>query len=209
MPFSLFGKKEEPEKKGMETLEKKEVEDLNKLSPEKKIVPETPAFKSDVFTLPETPKTEPALEPVKVEKEKELTFDKLPLKDLCKKIDDELRRIKRELKKIEKIGNLTLESPEIVDLLELYTAAKSKFQEFINEINKLELNRLQDKTSAAIYKFKACKSLAEIKEQTQKIEDLCEKTGLVPSKIQDIIRTRAEDLVNSLLLEMRKEEKTQ
>jgi hypothetical protein len=208
MPFGLFKKKEGIEEKKTETLEKREVEDLNKLGLGKEITPGIPVPEIDVFRPPEVKKVETPPKPMEVKEEKKLTFDELPLKELCKKIDDELKKIKKELRRIEKIEDLTLESPEMVNLLELYTTAKDKFQEFVDEINKLELSRLSDKTTAAIYKFKACKALADIKKQTQRIESICEKTGLVPSKIQDIIRTRAEDLINSFLIDMQEEKKT-
>ena len=70
----------------------------------------------------------------------------------------------------------------------------------------MDLTALASKrTFAAIYKFRACKGLSEIKRQIRKIENLCKKAGFIPTKVHDILESRAEDLVNGFL-EKSKEE---
>ena len=181
---SLEVKEEEKLEEKPEILEVKEEFELPKEETEKLEIPEAPRVS------------------IEEEKKEEITFEELPLKELCDKINEELKSIKKRFKAIGKTDGLTLESPEMIDLLDLYVDAKNKLEEFINEVNKLELAKLPaKKTIAAVYKFRACKSLADIKKQVQKIEAVCRKAGFIPTKIHEILESRAEDLVNSFLRE--------
>ena len=215
-PFGLFKKKEESKE-----LERKEMEDLNQLKtmeapeelpplPESEIAPpevpkeeeKVPEVKEEKVELPEVSEE---IQPAPVEIEKEVTFDELPWKELCNRIEEELKSIRSSLRGIDKITQLTLDSPELVDLLDLYVASKNKFQSFIDEINRMDLSRLSSKKSmAAIYKFRACKTLADMKKQIRKIDSICKKAGFIPTKIHEIIQAKAEDLVNSFLRESKK-----
>lgn len=222
MPFGLFKKRDEwtgkIEKGETKTFEEKEVEDLKKLGslkeptfdlkepfPVEEIKPETVIPEAEPSKV-EAPAETMGAPPISVEKT--LTFEELPLKELCKDIKDGLKEIRDKFREIGKTDNLTLESPEMIDLLELYVIAKDKMQEFIDKINKLELGKLTSKkTVAAIYKFRACKTLADIKKQVRKIESICKKAGFIPTKIHEILEAKAEDLVNSFLREEKKEKK--
>lgn len=226
-PFGLFKKKEEKK------LEEKEVEDLNKLKPADDILsspeevaalkpPEpTELTKSEEATkleeLPKPPEeipppeevpkpAEEILPPVEVERKEEIPFDETPLVDLHNRIVNDLRDVKEKFKEITKASKeLTLDSPEIVDLLDLYVDAKKKFEGFIDEINRMNLERITSRKSvAAVYKFRACKKLADLKKQIKRIDEICKKAGFIPMKVHEILHSKAEDLVNSLLKEKKK-----
>jgi hypothetical protein len=138
----------------------------------------------------------------------ETTIDDFPLKELIGKIDLELRNIKENMRGLGKLEEITLDSPEMVSLLDLYIYSKNKLQEFTNEINKMDLTTLgTQRTIAAIYKFRACKVLSEIKKQTQKIDDVCRDAGFIPTRIHEILSMKAEDLVNSFLREKPQEKR--
>jgi len=206
MPFGLFKKKvkevdEQKLKQTMEgidkvltepkfiedlkLIEKTEIKDLDKM---KEIVPPVkPPVLEELKPVP----VEPVLKPL----------DENSLEQLNERIDTELVAIRKKLKGIEKVPKLTLESPEMVDLLDLHISAKNKFKEFVDEINKFDLKNSEKKTFAAIYKFRACKALSEIKRQIRKIESISMKAGFIPTKVHTIIQSDAEKLVNNFLKE--------
>jgi len=206
MPFGLFKKKvkevdEQKLKQTMEgidkaltepkfiedlkLIEKTEIKDLDKM---KEIVPPVkPPVLEELKPVP----IEPVLKPL----------DENSLEQLNERIDTELVAIRKKLKGIEKVPKLTLESPEMVDLLDLHISAKNKFKEFVDEINKFDLKNSEKKTFAAIYKFRACKALSEIKKQIRKIESISMKAGFIPTKVHTIIQSDAEKLVNNFLKE--------
>ena len=207
MPLNLF-------KKGRKT---KELEDLERLTAEEAEIPEAPEPVEESLKLPEDipdegiPETEEITEPVSEEMKEELSMpavgervetniEDFPLKDLVNRANSELKNIKGRLREIGNLNNLTLESPEMVDLLDLYAASKGKLRAFIDEVNRMDLSTLSSQKSiAAIYKFRACKTLADIKKQTKKIDDMCKKAGFLPNKVHDILTSNAEDLVNSFM----------
>jgi len=216
----LFGRKkkvEEPE----ETLET-EMKDLDKLTVGADSV-DIPELPSELTQLKEVAEAEaekiteglgesetllePAEVPKTVEEKPEVQLEELPLKEMNEKIDEELKQIKERMKDLGSLNKLTLESPEMISLMELYTEYKDKLNQFVEELNRMDLTALASKrTFAAIYKFRACKGLSEIKRQIKKIEALCKKAGFIPTKVHDILESRAEDLVNEFLGEKSKEE---
>lgn len=224
MPFGLFGKKEE----------KEELKDLGRIKSYRpisdKIASRGPRSPLRLRELPERPSREPSLPSIrKPEKPsfpekpkfpskpelrkpkppkpevKKISLKELPLKNLSKKIDEELEEIKKEFKDIGKTKGLTLESPELIDLLNLYVNAKKKMNTFIDEINEMNLSRLTSKrTVAAVYKFRACKAISDIKKEVKKIDKICKKAGFIPLKVHDILESSAEDIVNSFLKKEKK-----
>ena len=228
-PFGLFKKKEEKKE-----LEEKEVQDLNKLKPADDILSspeEVAALKPpepEELTRPEeatkleelpkppeeippptevpTPKVPEFSVPSEAKIKEEIPFDETPLVNLHNRIVNDLRDVKEKMKEITKTSKeFTLDSPEIVDLLDLYVDAKKKFENFIDEINKMNLERITSRKSvAAVYKFRACKKLADLKKQIKKIDEICKKAGFIPMKVHEILHSKAEDLVNSLLKEKKK-----
>jgi hypothetical protein len=211
MPFGLFKKKvKEPKPKAseihppmeplpepksiedLEKIEKTEMEDLGKI---KEMGPVTEAPE-----LEDVPELKP-LEPLPPKPDFK-SLDETRLKDLNSRIDEELKEIKKKLKPIEKVSKLSLESPEMIDLLDLHVSTKKKFQNFVDEINNLNLENLSEKkTFAAIYKFRACKNLSEIKKELKKIESLSMKAGFIPTKVHSILKKDAGKLVNTFLKE--------
>ena len=210
----LFGKKrdiEEPK----ETLET-EMKDLDKLTVGTDSI-EIPELPPELTRLKEAAETEAEkvteeleepkmlLEPT--EEKREMELEELPLKELNEKIDKELRELKRRMKDLGSLTKLTLESPEMINLMELYTEARDKLSQFIEEINRMDLTTLSSKrTFAAIYKFRACKGLSEIKKEIRKIESICKNAGFIPTKVHEILETRAEDLVDGFLQQKSKDE---
>jgi len=215
----LFGRKrgiEEP--KTLET----EMKDLDKLTvgSESVDIPDLPpeltkleepseAGTATITEKLEEPKIlpEPVEIPKPVEEKREIQLEELPLKELNDRIDEELDEIQEKIKDLGSLSKLTLDSPEIISLMELYTEYKDKLNNFIEELNSMEFNALASKkTFAAIYKFRACKGLSEIKKEIKKIESLCKKAGFVPTKVHDILKSRAEDLVDGFLKQKSKDE---
>jgi len=210
----LFGKKrdiEEPK----ETLET-EMKDLDKLTVGTDSI-EIPELPPELTRLKEAAETEAEkvteeleepkmlLEPT--EEKREMELEELPLKELNEKIDKELRELKKRMKDLGSLTRLTLESPEMINLMELYTEARDKLSQFIEEINRMDLTTLSSKrTFAAIYKFRACKGLSEIKKEIRKIESICKNAGFIPTKVHEILETRAEDLVDGFLQQKSKDE---
>ncbi len=199
MPFTLFKKEKEITEQKIEDsqdLEKTEIEDLNKI--EESEQPPLPADEPpEQLEMPERIE-EPTISGPITDNIAEL--DEATLKELNQKIDMELENIRQRFNDIGKTAGLTLESPEMIDLLDLYTAAKDKLQEFINEINSLNLSSMgEKKTFAAIYKFRACRTLSEIKKEILKIESISRKAGFIPSKVHEILNSKAEDLIYSFI----------
>jgi len=201
----LFGRKRE-EPKELET----EMEDLDKLTVGEDSV-EIPELPSELTRIKEKAETEvdkitEGLTTEPAEREREIELEELPLKELNEKIDEELRQIRKRMKDLGSLNKLTLDSPEMINLMDLYTEYKDKLSQFIEEINRMELTALASKkTFAAIYKFRACKSLSEMKKQIKKIEALCKRAGFIPTKVHDILESRAEDLVEEFLQKSKEE----
>ena len=210
----LFGRKkdiEEP-KEPLET----EMKDLGKLTLEEDSV-EIPELPPELTRIKETAEAEaekiteeleePKTLPEPTEEKQEIELEELPLKELNEKIDKELRELKRRMKDLGSLTKLTLESPEMINLMDLYTEARDKLSQFIEEINGMDLSTLSAKrTFAAIYKFRACKGLSEIKKEIRKIESICKNAGFIPTKVHEILETRAENLIDSFLQKNPKEE---
>ena len=200
----LFGRKKE-EPKELET----EMKDLDKLTvgEDSVDIPELPPELTRVKKAAEAEaeKLTEGLEksrmlPEPIEEKREIELEELPLKELNEKIDEELKQIKERMKTLGNLNKLALESPEMISLMDLYTEYKDKLNQFIEEINRMELTALASKkTFAAIYKFRACKGLSEMKKQIKKIEASCKKAGFIPTKVHDILESRAEDLVDEFL----------
>lgn len=214
----LFGKKKEIEEE-MEDLDKfalgPDSTDETELSPEFTRLKETATAEAEKITekfeepkmLPE-PVEEPKeifSEPVGIKREVEL--EELPLKDLNEKIDEELKKIRKRMKDLGSLAKLSLESPEMVSLMELYTEYRDKVNRFVEELDNMDLRvSSSDRTFVAIYKFRACKELSEIKREIRKIEALCKQAGFVPTKIHEILESRAEDLIEVFLKQKSKNE---
>lgn len=210
----LFGKKkdiEEP-KEPLET----EMKDLDKLTVGADSV-EIPELPPELTRLKEAAETEaekitkdieePRMLPEPTEEKPEIELEELPLKELNEKIDEELKLIRKRMKELGSLTKLTLESPEMINLMELYTEARDKLSQFVEEINRLDLTALaSNRTFAAIYKFRACKELSEIKREIRKIEFICKKAGFIPTRVHEILESRAENLIDSFLQKSSKDE---
>jgi len=127
--------------------------------------------------------------------------DRTELEELSKKVENEVGKINRKIKLLDKKADgLTIESQEIIDLIRLYAATDSKFQEFIDEMHRLEERGWDiDKNIAAFYKFRVGKALSDIKRQSMKLDGMCKRVGFTPSKIKEILNSPIEELVNSLM----------
>ena len=215
----LFGRRKEvkePIETEMKDLDKlttgEDSVDIPELPPELTRIKERAKAEAEKITekleepkmLPE-PTEERLLEPI--EEKREIQLEELPLKELNEKVDEELKQIKERMKDLGSLNKLTLESPEMISLMDLYTEYKDKLSQFIEELNRMDLTALASKrTFAAIYKFRACKGLSEIKKEIKKIEALCKKAGFIPTKVHDILESRAEDLVDGFLQQKSKDE---
>ena len=137
-------------------------------------------------------------------------IDKTVLEDLSKRIEEENVRISRKFNAITKnIKEITLENPEIVELIKLYSNATDKLEEFIEEMRRLEDRGWDfDKNIAALFKFRIGKALAEMKRQTLNVENICRKAGFTPSNIRNILESPIERLVDSLAQKKIKVKKT-
>jgi hypothetical protein len=147
---------------------------------------------------PEIPKENPEPEPV--EHEPTQSVNKEELEELSKKIESENRNIDRRFKIITKnVNQLSLESQELIDLIKLYANTNDKFQEFIEDMRKLEGRGWKfDQNIAALYKFRVGMALAKMKKQSTSVEKVCRKVGFTPSNIKTILKSPIEELVNSL-----------
>lgn len=127
--------------------------------------------------------------------------DKEILEDLSKRIEDENRKIFRKFNTIaKKAKEITFESPEIVELIKLYSEASDKLEDFVKEMSDLESKGWDfDKNIAAFYKFRVGRAMAEIKKQTMDIEKICQKAGFTPSNIRAILESPIERLMDNLM----------
>jgi len=142
------------------------------------------------------PETLEVSEPVSEPKTEGKT-DMLDLEELSQKIENENIKIKKKVKTfLKKSEELTLDSPEIINLIKLYEKASKKSREFVDKINKLEADGWKvDETVAAFYKFRIAKGLSSLKREESNIEKLCEKVGFTPSKIHEILEKPTEKLM--------------
>jgi ElaB/YqjD/DUF883 family membrane-anchored ribosome-binding protein len=215
--MSLFGRKKEIEsdmtaKDSLQT----EVKDLDKLSLEEDSV-EIPELPQEFTKLKEVAAAdaekitkdfeEPRLLLEPTEEKREIELDESSLKELNEKIDEELKVFRKRMKDLGNLTRVSLESQEMIELMDLYTEAMDKLNQFVEEINRMDLSNLSSKkTFAAIYKFRACKGLSEIKREIRKMESICKKAGFVPAKIQEILSTNAENLIDGFLRKSPKDE---
>jgi len=156
--------------------------------------------------------------PLPLEKKKEISetkeeipeskagTDRVELEELSQEVENEVGKIERKIKTLEKKADgLTIDSQEIIDLIKLYAATNNKFQEFIDEMRKIEGRGWDiDQNIAAFYKFRVCKALSDIKRQSMKVNGMCEKVGFTPSKIKEILDSPIEELVNSMTKQRRR-----
>ncbi|MBU5688216.1 MAG: hypothetical protein QW474_02495 [Candidatus Aenigmatarchaeota archaeon] len=124
----------------------------------------------------------------------------MTLENLCIKIDLEAEDIERRIKEFKTIvSKVSINSSEIFDLLDLYSKAKTKLKEYVQEIDRFDsVGWGVDEETAAFYKFKACKGLARIRKEMLEIEELVKQSGFTPAKIEEILHTPAEKLVDQL-----------
>jgi len=136
--------------------------------------------------------------------------DKTSLEDLSKRIEEENTKISRRFNAITKnVKEFTLENPEIVELIKLYSNASDKLDEFIEEMRRLEDRGWDfDKNIAAFFKFRIGTALAEMKKNTMSVESICKKAGFTPSNIKNILESPIENLVDSLAKKKIKIKKT-
>ncbi len=192
-----------PEEGKTENPENKEISD-NEMRVEPMV--EESKFTEYKEIMPEKPETEFS----KIENEisdleslmpKEVTPSKnMTLENLCIKIDLEAEDIERRIKEFKTVvSKVSINSSEIFDLLDLYSKAKTKLKEFVQEIDRFDsVGWGVDEETAAFYKFKACKGLARIRKEMAEIEDLVKQSGFTPAKIEEILHTPAEKLVEQL-----------
>jgi len=126
--------------------------------------------------------------------------DKEIIEDLSKRIEEENKKISRKFNTItKKAKTITLESPETVELIKLYANAKDRFEEYIEEMRSLEERGWDfDKNIAAFYKFRIGRALAQMKNQTMRVEKVCRDAGFTPSNIRTILESPIERLIDSL-----------
>jgi DNA-binding transcriptional MerR regulator len=136
--------------------------------------------------------------------------DKTALEDLSKRIEEENIKISRKFNTITKnVKNITLDNPEIVELIKLYSNASDKLEEFIEEMRRIEDRGWDfDKNVAAFFKFRIGKDLAEMKKLTINVENICIRAGFTPSNIRNILESPIENLVDSLSKKKIKVKKT-
>jgi hypothetical protein len=122
------------------------------------------------------------------------------LENLCIKIDLEAEDVERKIKEVKSIVNkLNINSSEIFDLLTLYSKIKDKLRDFTGEIDRFDTAGWGiNEERAAFYKFRACKSLAKIRRDLNDIEKIVKQSGFTPSKMNEILSTPAEQLVEQL-----------
>lgn len=128
------------------------------------------------------------------------------LETFYRKIDLEAEDLERRVADIKKkTKNLDLNNPELVDLLNLYEKARGTVDNFIREIDKMDTSGwgVDDNTSA-IYKFRACKRLSQMKQRLGEIERMTKQAGFTNSKVTEILHTPAEQLVNTMNSRKRK-----
>jgi len=143
------------------------------------------------------PKRVPKVLKTLTEPKTEGKTDMLVLEELSQKIENENIKTRRKIKSLSKKSQeLTLDSPEIIDLIKLYERTSKKFREFIEDINNLEADGWEvDETVAAFYKFRIAKGLSSLKKEELNIENLCERVGFTPSKVHEILEKSTEALI--------------
>lgn len=134
------------------------------------------------------------------------SFKNTTLENLCKKIDSENREIEKRVTGMKKkIKELNLDNPEVLDLLNLYENTKERIDDFVREIDRFDtIGWGTDENTAALYKFRACKGLAEMKRSMDSIEKLSEEAGFTPEKAKEILKKPASRLVDELSTKARK-----
>lgn len=211
-----FGKKEKKEFKKLETPKilseirseiQKPPEGFGALKTEVEKVPERPVVlpeiesqiekTSELETKVEKAKKAPKVLKKLYESKNEEKADMLALEELSQKIENENIKIKKKVKSLSKKSEeLTIDSPEIIDLIKLYEKASKKSREFIEHMNEIEADGWDvDETIAAFYKFRIAKGLSFLKKEELKIEKLCEKVGFTPSKVHEILEKPTERLI--------------
>jgi len=147
----------------------------------------------EIQETPEIPREPEKIEPVE-------NVNKEELEELSKKIENENRNIDRRFKLITKnVNQLSLESQELIDLIKLYASTNDRFNNFIEDMRKLEGRGWKfDQNIAALYKFRVGMALAKMKKQSASVEKVCRKVGFTPSNIKTILKSPIEELVNSL-----------
>lgn len=143
------------------------------------------------------PKRVPKVLKTLTEPKTEGKTDMLVLEELSQKIENENIKIRKKIKSLSKKSEeLTLDSPEIIDLIKLYERTSKKFREFIEDMNNLEADGWEvDETVAAFYKFRIAKGLSSLKKEELNIENLCERVGFTPSKVHEILEKPTEKLI--------------
>ncbi len=157
----------------------------------------------DIPQLPEEPPHVSYLNESVLEDRESLmqsSFRNTTLEGLCKKIDSENVEIEKQVSEMrKKIKSLNLNNPEVVDLLDLYDRSREKLNDFVREVDRFDsIGWGTDENTAALYKFRACKGLANIKKKIRDIERLSKEAGFSPQKVQEILKTPASKLVDEL-----------
>ena len=160
---------------------------------------EVDAMETKTREIPEILQEAREVEELKTEPIQEGT-DRESLEEISKRIENENKNINRRFKMITKnVNQLTLESQELIDLIKLYASTTGRFNEFIEEMHRLEERGWKfDKNIAALYKFRVGMALANMKKQSMNIEKICRKVGFTPSNIKTILDSSIEELVKSL-----------
>ncbi len=126
--------------------------------------------------------------------------DATSLESFYRKVDLEAEDLDRRVAEIKKrTKTLDLNSPELVDLLNLYEKARGTVNGFIQEIDQKDVAGWgTDENTTAFYKFRACKKLSQMKQRLNEVERITRQAGFTNAKVTEILHTPAEQLVNSL-----------
>jgi len=192
----------------IESEVQKPPEEFGTIKTEVERVPEEPVLPEIESQIEKTSELETKVEKAKpkrvprvlktlIEPKTEGKTDMLALEELSQKIENENMKIKKKVKSLSKKSEeLTLDSPEIIDLIKLYERTSKKFREFIEDMNNLEADGWEvDETVAAFYKFRIAKGLSSLKKEELNIENLCERVGFTPSKVNEILEKPTEKLI--------------
>ncbi len=122
------------------------------------------------------------------------------LETFYRKIDLEAEDLERKVADVKKrTKNLDLNNPELVDLLNLYEKTRTTVDGFIHEIDKMDSSGWgTDENTSAIYKFRACKRLSQMKQRLNEVDRMTRQAGFTNAKVTEILHTPAEQLVNNL-----------
>ncbi|MCS7135233.1 MAG: hypothetical protein NZ893_02220 [Candidatus Aenigmarchaeota archaeon] len=200
--FGLFKRKKE----SLELPPPEVVETAKSLTEEvvsKTVEPEETKSLQNVESVPELEKLDVEAELKDLESlmpKESLPSKNMTLENLCIKIDLEAEDIERRVKEFKTmVSKINLNSAEVFELLDLYSKAKAKLKDFVNEIDRFDaVGWGVDDETAAFYKFRACKSLARIRKEMSEIEELVKQSGFTPTKVEEILKTPAEKLVDQL-----------